>query len=179
MGFSISWIAFKDIRKPEALKRLQFRDTGHDDPLNQAPFSMADLRSGWALLYVNDFEFGTDEHLVGLSAEGTVVACQVEEHIMFSAAHFYTSGKEDWSVWHDSEHDGRYDVSTRGVAPPQLAAIVERLTALQDRNGGEKSMIDFLFNVPVELAAELTGYRHCQTLFAGHPLHFTAVERAR
>jgi hypothetical protein len=178
MGFSISWIAFKNICKPEALKRLRFRDTGHDDPLNQAPFSMADLPSGWALLYVNDFQFGKDEHLVDLSAEGTVVACQVEEHIMFSAAHFYTSGKEVWSVWHDSDQGGRYDVSTRGVAPPQLAAIVECLAALQDRNGGKKSMIDFLFEAPVELAAELTGYRRSQTLFAGHPLHFTAVERA-
>ena len=79
-------------------------------------------------------------------------------------------------MWHDAER-GIYDLSIRGKSPPQLAPIQARLTALQDRNGGKDGFVDFIFDVPVELAAELTGYRHDRMKFAWGMPHFTAVER--
>ncbi len=97
---------------------------------------------------------------------------------MFGAVHCYTNGHEEWSVWHDSER-GIYDLSVRGKAPPQLAPIQARLTIRQDHNGGKNGLVDFIFDVPVELAAELTGYRHDNMKFAWGMPRFTAVERAR
>jgi hypothetical protein len=177
MGFSISWIAFKDLSKAQVLDRNRCRDSGTEDEVNEAPFSFAELPTGWMVLFSNDFDYGAAEHLIGLSMGATVLSCQVEEHVMFSAAHCYQNGREAWSVWHDSQR-GRYDLSLRGTPPAQLAPIRMRLNAKQDDGGGARSDVDYVFDIPLELAAELTGYRHDQVQFDwGRPI-FTVLERA-
>jgi hypothetical protein len=177
MGFSISWVAFKNLSKAEVLKRGGFRDSGTEDEANEAPFSFAELPSGWVILFSNDFDYGDAEHLVRLSSGAMVLSCQVEEHVMFSAVHCYSNGREAWSVWHNSTR-GRYDLSTRGTPPAELAPIKIRLNAKQNESGGATSDVDHTFDIPVELAAELTGYRHDRMQFdRGRPI-FTVLERA-
>jgi hypothetical protein len=94
MGFSISWIGFKALNKTEAIRRAGFRDTGSQDEANEAPYSAAALPTGWTILFSNDFDYGSAEHLLGLSLGTMVVACQAEEHIMYSAAHCSLDGRE-------------------------------------------------------------------------------------
>jgi hypothetical protein len=178
MGFSISWLAFKALNKNEVLKRTGFWDTGVKDEANQSPFSLAELPTGWTILFSNDFDYGSAEHLIGLSAGAVVVACQAEEHIMFSAAHCCADGRESWSVWHDSGR-GLYDLSTRGALPAEFAPIRRRLAAKQDESGGARSDVDYTFDVPVELARELTGYRHDFSKFDWGQPHFAKLERSR
>ena len=176
MGFSISWVAFKNLSKAEVLKRSGFRDSGTEDEANEAPFSLAELPTGWVVLFSNDFEYGAAEHLIGLSSGAMVLSCQVEEHVMFSAAHCYSNGREAWSVWHNSER-GHYDLSTRGTPPAEFAPIKIGLNAKQDDSGGATSIVDYTFDIPVDLAAELTGYRHDRWKFDwGQPI-FTVLER--
>jgi hypothetical protein len=67
------------------------------------------------------------------------------------------------SVTHDCEK-GRYHLQVDGQAPPYLAAIRQRLTSEQDGSGGEKSDTDYIYDIPAELARELTGYRHDQDI---------------
>jgi len=177
MGFSISWVAFKDLSKAEVLERAGFRDSGVVDEANEAPFSCAELPTGWVVLFANDFDYGAPEHLVGLTAGAMALSCQAEEHIMFSAAHCYTNGREAWSVAHDSER-GLYDLSTRGNLPREFPLIKTRLTRQQDDSGGAASDVDHTFDVPVELAAELTGYRHDRWKFDWGQPNFTVLERA-
>lgn len=140
------------------------------------PFSLAELPTGWAILFSNDFNYGSAERLIGLSAGATVLACQAEEHIMFSAAHCCADGREAWSVWHDSAR-GRYDLSTQGALPAEFEPIRKRLTAAQDADGGARGLVDYTFDIPVELAAELTGYRHDRWKFDWGQPHFTTLER--
>jgi hypothetical protein len=106
------------------------------------------------------------------------VACQAEEHIMFSAAHCCADSRESWSVWHDSERN-RYDLSTRGALPAELEPMRKRLIAKQDESGGARSHVDYIFDIPVELACELTGYRHDLWKFDWGQPHFTRLERGR
>jgi hypothetical protein len=178
MGFSISWLAFAELSGSEVLERTGFRDTGVFDEANESRYSLAELPTGWTILFANDFDYGSAEHLVALSAGATVLSCQVEEHIMFSAAHCCEDARPSWSVWHDSQH-GRYNLSTQGAPPPALAPIKRQMIAAQDRDGGARSIVDYIFDIPVLLAAELTGYRHDRSEFSWGTRHFTALERAR
>jgi hypothetical protein len=178
MGFSISWLGFKALSKAEILRRTGFRDTGAYDEANESPFSLAELPNGWTILFSNDFDYGAGEHLIGLSEGAMIVACQAEEHIMFSAAHCCADSRESWSVWHDSERN-RYDLSTRGALPAELEPMRKRLIAKQDESGGARSHVDYIFDIPVELACELTGYRHDLWKFDWGQPHFTRLERGR
>jgi hypothetical protein len=177
MGFSISWVGFRNVDKAEVLRRSGLRDTGIDDEANEAPFSIAELPTGWVILFSNDFDYGTTERLIGLSADATVLSCQVEEHIMFSAARCCMSGREAWSVSHDSQK-GRYHLVTRGTLPAGYTRIETRLHQQQDESGGSASNVDYTSDVPVELAAELTGYRHDRWKFDWGQPRFTVVERS-
>jgi hypothetical protein len=176
MGFSISWIAFKDLGKEEVLRRVGFRDSGIVDEANEAPISFAELPIGWVVLFSNDFDYGAPEHLIEFSVGAVVLSCQAEEHVMFSAAHCYTNGQEAWSVSHDSQR-GRYDLSTRGMLPQEFAPIKIRLNRQQDDSGGAASNVDYTFDIPVELAAALTGYRHDRWKFDWGQPNFTALDR--
>ena len=176
MGFSISWIAFKNSSREEVLRRLGFRDSGIVDEANEAPFSFAELPTGWAVLFSNDLEYGDPEHLIEFSERAVVLSCQADEHAMFSAAHCYTNGQEAWSVSHDNQR-GRYDLSTRGILPQEFAPIKIRLNKQQDDSGGAVGNVDYTFDIPIELVAELTGYRHDRWTFDWGQPNFTALDR--
>jgi hypothetical protein len=53
------------------------------------------------------------------------------------------------------------------------------MAAAQDRDGGSRSIVDYTFDVPLTLAAELTGYQHDWATFAWGAPHFTALARSR
>ena len=178
MGFSISWVAFQGLPKAEVLARTRLRDTGHLDEANEAPFSVADLPMGWVVLFSNDFSFGSAEHLNGLSTGATLISCQVHESIMFSATFCSVDGKDVWGVWHDGQKGG-YDLTVSGRTPSQLGAIRDSLHSEQDRHGGVKSEVDFGFDIPVELAAAFTQYRHDRWKFAWGEPRFYVLERTR
>jgi len=156
----------------------------------------------------NDFRYVSADRLAALSAGTSVIGCQAEEHMMFSAAHCFSDSREAWSVYHDSQN-GLHDLSTRGAPPAALEPIQTRLTAQQGRGEGfmlksisdtphgkyvldllkgfrdtehmssaedEWAPVDYLFDIPIELAAEVTGYRHDRSEFAWGQPHFTKVE---
>ncbi|MGD0641885.1 MAG: hypothetical protein ABSC22_14145 [Roseiarcus sp.] len=178
MGFSISWLGFEGASKADVLARLDMVDTEVADEANEAPYSIAQLPTGWTILYINDFDLGDVARLLELSRNGRVVACQVEEHAMVSAASAFLHSREEWSVAHDSGR-GIYDVSTRGRPPESFADIHRRLAAEQDDAGGERAEVDYIFDAPVELAAAVTGYRHDGARFAWGEPQFTVVAAAR
>jgi hypothetical protein len=176
MGFSISWLAFHNLSKSEVLKRSGFRDLGIEDDTNETPFSLAELPTGWVILFSNDFDFGAAEHLIKLSSRAVIISCQAEEHIMFSGAYCYADGREAWRVWHDSDR-GRRHLATQGTLPPEFGPIKIHLNAQQADNDRAEGDVDYIFDIPVELAAKLTGYRHDRWKFDWGTPRFTALER--
>jgi len=199
MGLSISWIGFQGIDKAEVLRRVALHDTGIENQANEAPFSIAELPNGWTILFAKNVNYVTAERLAELSRSAMLVACQVEEHAMISAAHCFSDGHQVWSVSHSSDR-GAYDLEARGALPesfeaiktrvfarqnvaegveirnasaPDINPILERLRSLNPntRVSTEFTMhVDYVFDIPIELAAELAGYRHdCAKFDWGKP----------
>ncbi|WP_150107204.1 hypothetical protein [Pedosphaera parvula] len=115
------------------------------------------LPSGWFLVIHGRHEF-TDAEVKQLSQAAEVVACFVEEHVMVSKAACWKNGQEVWSVTHDAQ-ESLHHLEAQGELPLGFAAIRDRLTKQQE----EEDDCDFIFDIPVSLAAEITGYRHDET----------------
>ncbi len=176
MGFKISWIGFEGLNKAAALSRLSMIDTGVPDEANEAPFSMAQLPTGWTILFENAFRYPIDtSKLAALSVGTRLVACQVHEGVMFSYAIEFIDGECIWSMSHAPD-EGPSDFTFAGSPPEGFEEIQMRLTAQQAKSGGEHSDVDYIFDIPVEVAALLTGYRHDRWKFDWGEPEFTIVE---
>ncbi|UVC07287.1 hypothetical protein IHQ71_18975 [Rhizobium sp. TH2] len=149
-------------------------DTNQLDEACEAPFSMADLPTGWIVLFSNDFDYASDDRLARLSGRCRVVGCQVEETIMYCRTVGYGSGKLIWSAAHDSS-EGLLHLKTSGALPKQFKEIERRLLEEQEQSGSESSDTDYVFDIPIETAAMLTGYRHDQWKFDWGEPAFTAL----
>ena len=180
-GFSISWFGFEGKRKATVLASFGLRDLGTIDVANETLFSVAELPTGWTILFVNDYELGGNAGVLAeVSARSHVVVCQAEEHMMASAAYGYRRGRRQWEVVHDSSY-GRDDLAISGRPPAQLAEIHRRLADKNEKQDPDAwPRVDYLFDVPVELAASETGYRHDRYRFDwGEPQFTAAVMRRR
>jgi hypothetical protein len=163
MGYSLSWIAFKGIEKAEVLERLALVDTGEPDGFCESAVAGCELPSQWFLVYLGDcfHRFVTPEVLGRVSIGCVVLGCQAEEHVMVSAAFLWEDGQRRWNVIHESEK-GIYDLAVSGAAPAQFETIKVRVIAEQDAEGGEQSDVDCVYEAPIDLAAEICGFRHEQ-----------------
>lgn len=187
MGWSLSWTAVRG-KPPEAvLEAHGLRPTGAawDLPDRRHPFAWAALDGGWVLVVSSpsgaldaeaartgkglfklrawhdprfmDESEASDPFLASLSAGCEVVCCFLEEHVMVSRAAGWKDGDRLWSVLHDGQEDDVGDLQVVGAPPPELATI-EAAARAEQRATPEG--VDFVFDVPVDLAKALTGFRH-------------------
>jgi len=175
LGYSISWCSLR-ASKESALRALGFKETDEVDQANEAPFSAAYLPSGWSIVWANDVDFASPGNLERLHLPTPVIACQIEEHSMYSACHEVNDGLLSWSVWHDAQVDV-YDLNSFGNVPQEFEAIAAAQRAEQEANGGTEAGVDYIFDAPVELAMALTSYRHDRWRFDWGEPRFTAIKR--
>ena len=100
-----------------------------------------------------------DSTLRRLSAGCEVVTCGVEEHVMVSEATLWRAGQCVWRVSHDGAQ-GVENLHVEGELPPAFASIRDRLFCEQQAPASSQFPADYIFDIPVELAKSLTGYRH-------------------
>jgi hypothetical protein len=158
MGWSLSWAALKDGNLQTACAALGLRPTGKREETAESKIVGAQLPTGWYVIQFNRSEL-KDRVLARLSRSGETVCCFVEDHVMVSWASGWREGKKIWSVTHDCEK-GLFHLDVKGEAPAEVKGIAERLIAEQHADGGEKADVDHVYDVPADLAKELTGYRH-------------------
>jgi hypothetical protein len=177
MGYSIAWIAVRGATKEEILARLSLADTGEPDEANESPVSGAALPDGGYLLFFNDMAHAATQapSMAMLSQGCEALGCQVEEHVMASAAFLYKDGAKVWDVVHLAQ-ESLYHLAVDGTPPPLLDTIHTEMKATQDEQGGEDADVDCLFDVPLMLATALCGYRHDEpALLSGETLAFTEL----
>lgn len=167
MGMALTWFAFEGLAKEAAYAALRLV------PVRQGERSRVHgglLSNGWGLVLLegaND-RWMKDRFCVDLNPHGRTVACQLEEHVMYSFAAQWTGGRCDWRVWHSGEAGGD-SLETRGLAPDCLAGIEQRCRQKQERDPQVNHVID----VPLQLAAVLTGFNHEEAdLSSLEPLRF-------
>jgi hypothetical protein len=162
MGFRQTSLALRGLSWEEMLAACFLRPTGAREDFQESPIAATRLPSGWLLL-VMDLEVEgkviADGSLAALSASGEVIQCTVNETCMISEAAGWRHGRQEWRILHDCEK-GLTHVHAEGNLPSVFAEIRTRLVEEQEAEGGDKADVDHVFDVPVEVAKSLTGYRY-------------------
>jgi hypothetical protein len=177
MGYSLSWLAIKSKAPQAVLDELGFRRTGERQEIPEAALTAAEMPNGWFLIVSNEDEkVATDAVLERLTAGCEAVTCFVEEHVMCSSSTGWKDGRKCWSILHDAQK-GRGHLEAEGQLPSSFNSIRDRLLSKQQEENARRAEIrrpliarkvvsssdmacDYIFNIPVEVACELTGYQH-------------------
>lgn len=165
MGFSICYIASK--REPETLARdfgLEIAETVTEHP-DAAWWTARIGEDGWSVLWCEDMTFGAGarDRIAELSQQDDVILCEVEEHVMWSSAEYWTKGAAAWKVTHNGGDEGVLDLNTEGALPAVFEEIKSKNFALQAEEEDDSDYgfgCDYGFEIPLDLAAHFINYRH-------------------
>jgi len=183
MGYSLSWLAVRGKVKADVDRALGMTDTGiasTEDDYPPPTVRGAALPNGWYLVLLDDVVHRliksravTDR----LSRGCEVVGCQVEEHAMYSACFGWRDGKLIWSVVHDARKAGDH-LGGWGELPAALDEIEARTLKRQEeeRQHQRSVEVDYVFDIPIELAASFCGYRHDTRADWGEPAFTVLAE---
>jgi hypothetical protein len=166
MGFRVQLIAVSG-KEPRAIQRdYGVVATGEREEVPESPVVGAALLNGAYLLYINDPDkiVPDDKVFARLSKGASLIACYANETVMNSYACAWSNGVERWSVFHDAQQDVRH-LETSGTLPPELRIIRDRHFAQQKNDGSA----DFIFDIPIELFADLGGIRYDQDIPGAGP----------
>lgn len=177
MGYSLSWIAVHENSSDQLNNALQIRPTGVREDIAESECTSARLPSGHYLVIFNREEL-SPALLKDVSRSVPLIFGYAEEHVMCSSVAAWENGAERWALIHDAQ-EGMFDLQVRGAPPEQYHAIRERLFAEQAADGGEQAGVDHIFDIPVELAHELIGYRYDQDIEGLKANGFEVMESAR
>ena len=167
MGYAISWIAFKDKTAAQTAELLALSPTGEYEEMPESMFSGVLLDNEWYVVVINDYahEFVRERTLQRVSATAEVVAAAIEEHVMFSSAESWKNGNLIWKVTHASESGPRH-LEEHGTLPERYLSVKERLLAAQQREDEGAREVDYVFDLPLELAEAIVGFKHDKVLDA-------------
>jgi hypothetical protein len=160
MGYSLSWLAIKGKPLQAVLDEIGFCAIGVSEEIPESALSAAELPNDWHLIVSNQSEAVVpDDLLRRLSANCEAITCFAEEHVMCSHAAGWKDGNKRWSVIHNAQKQ-RHHLETQGDLPPWFGSILSQLESKQREADARKQRVDFIFDVPIELAYTITGYRH-------------------
>lgn len=160
MGIALSWIAVRGIDYDAVLARLSLTVTAEKANFWQAPVSGRRGAGGWTLIAACgcDHRIIAPAGLAALSAGCEVLACSIEEHVNFSYAALWSQGARVWEVFHQGDQDC-INLSTDGELPAQFSDAVAANVASRSMDQIDED-IDSVFDIPLDLAERITGFRH-------------------
>jgi hypothetical protein len=170
----MSWIFVDGINEDALYAALDLAATDetpdeHDLGTSYVPLAGAALRSGCCAVFaryalVMDATVGTNPaRLTRLPARSRCITCVVLEHAMISYASLWQEGHYVWQIRHDpSQGVGHLEV--RGDLPSAFGDFrniaMDKQRAEQARSKLGEWGVDYVFDVPIDTAAAITGYRH-------------------
>lgn len=174
MSLSVTWFAVQGIPKDEFLERAGFEDTGEPDEYFDEPYSGGSLPDGWYVIMTDDLELFDPAKMAACSLGGRLVAVLVHEETMHSLAAEWSNGRQVWSLSHDGG-EGRDVLEAEGRLPDAFEALRQEAVTLQSE--AADTGVSFVFDLPLDLAAEITGFRHDELGFDDELGPFNALER--
>ena len=157
MGFRVLLIAISGKEPGTIHDELGVVPTQQFEESAESPVVGVSLSNGSYLLYINDSELTVprDDVFARLSKNARLLACYANETCMESIATSWENGLSKWSVHHDSQQ-GIEHLETSGTLPSQFFSIRKKALA-QQKSGNDT---DYVFDIPVELAKEVGGFRY-------------------
>ncbi len=173
MGFNMSWVVADNISQRDLIAVLdsapyseiiEFDDLG----TSRVPLASATLSSGWSAVFFNyalamDATLGANPpRLARLPLKSRAITCVVLEHAMISHASLWQDGSFVWQLRH-LPNKGIEHLEIVGTLPSSFTKI--RDTALQKQRtsrGARAFDVDYVFDVPLDVAATISNFRHDQ-----------------
>jgi hypothetical protein len=161
MGLSVVWVGVRTEAPAEVHARLGVVETGMKGGRYDFETAGQMQESGWYILTGKrcNNRLVSDKVLKVLSADTSVVACSVEEHVNYTSAAFWRNGAGIWRVQHRGDIDVT-DLEVDGSPPDNFEEIRARYTALQEATCGEGAGRDYMNSIPNELAHTLVGFSY-------------------
>ncbi len=161
MGFAISWLAIKGKEPGKIRDELGVSETEEHEEFPESKINACKLSSQWYLIYINKCEspFVSKNVLESLSNDCEIIACVIEEHVMYSRSQYWRNGTKIWQVTHDAQQ-GMLNLEHEGQLPDKFESIHTSSFAEQESEGGEEAEVDYIFEIPLILANNLTGFKH-------------------
>lgn len=178
MGYAVSWLAAKSADSGALLQNLGLTPTGETTGYGDALFTGRSLQSGWFVLFINQCHhvFVQRGTLASISAIVDVVACSIEEHVMWSTAGFWHSSCEVWRVEHDAQ-EGICHLRKSGSLPDEYSRIETQYAEEQKQAAGKHPEVDYFFEIPLQLAKKIVGFKHDESPAADED--FMVLERTK
>jgi hypothetical protein len=161
MGYAISWIAVRGKSPDTVLEELGFAHTGQFGDYGDDALVGKLLETGWYLLVADrcDCPLFESSELARLSLACELIACSIEEHVMYSESECWRDGENRWRVEHDAER-GTRDLQASGDLPAHFADVARKYAEEQEAEGGDAAEVDCYFEIPLQTAGQLVGFKH-------------------
>lgn len=161
MGYSLSWLAAEGLPLEALLGSLGLELTGESPHYVDRPLTGCSLPGGWSIIVADrcDHRIIGVAELASLSQVCDVVACSVEEHVMFSCAELWAQGQRVWRVAHDAQQSFDH-LSAEGALPSDFEPVRRRHAEQQQAEGGQGAGVDRYFEIPRVLAQTRVGCKH-------------------
>jgi hypothetical protein len=157
MGFRVLLVAVTGKEPARIYDEFGVVPTQEFEDIAESPVVGVSLSNGSYLLYINDPDLIVPNDVVfaRLSKNARLLACYANETYMESMATSWENGRSIWSVHHDAQQ-GIEHLATSGTLPSQFVPIRDKLLGQQQGS----SDTDYVFDIPVELANEIGGFRY-------------------
>lgn len=161
MGYSISWVAFKGLPLAKAALVFGLAQSGQSDEAFDFAYNGATVGQNWSVVLFNDVNIHLvdEKRLANLSTGRDMVVVHNIDAVMLQWAEQWRDGHEVWSIQHTSA-DGARNLEATGNLPTCFEEIRRARFADQDREDAGAAAIDFIADIPLEVAECVTGFRH-------------------
>jgi hypothetical protein len=174
MGVSLSWIGIQTAIPGEVHAKLGLSETGASGDYYDFQMAGLVLPTNWYLLTAKrcDHPILSDRVLSELSVGTQVVACSIEEHVMYQMAVLWSDGRETCRVQHRGGDHGIMDLVVNGSPPKIFDNLRSEHSARQLAAGGANANVDHIADIPLELARSMVGFKHDEVNAATDGLDF-------
>ena len=164
MGYALSWLALREAAPDILLDGLGLVKSSN--PSRKTLFAGRKLPDDWFLLAINHYnhEFVQSDVLRSLSSHGDLMACSVEEHVMCCSSELWKNGQQVWRIEHDAQESMTH-LNATGSLPQTYFDIHNEFARKQEEAGGEHSDTDYFFEIPLQAAKRIVGFKHDETVF--------------
>jgi len=165
MGARLTWIAAKGVTVARLCELIGL-EPAPQEHIRKFRFSGAgriqgvDLKSGFGHIAVAEYRSSIlIDCLSSVSREYDLIYCELYENGGLSMLSKWVAEKEIWKIEHNQQLGQRH-LEIFGTPPEEFHVIRDRLFAEQDAEDEGPAEVNFIFDVPIDLATHLTGYSY-------------------